>query len=160
VSHPTVHLLCGLVGVGKTTLARQIAHERDAVRFSLDAWMLRLYGRLRYDDPVYVSRLDGCKALIWDTACQVLTTGHDVVLDWNQWSRERRAEWASAAMQVGATPVLHFVDVSLDTAIARAASRSASDPFSHDLDEAGVRHMATIFETPTDEEGIEIVVYS
>jgi predicted kinase len=159
VTSPRVHLFCGLVGVGKTTLARRIADEQVAVRFSLDEWMLRLYG-LRYDDPEYVARLDACKALIWDTAHQVLATGHDVVLDWNQWSRQRRAEWASAASAAGAIPVLHYVDVPLDVAIRRAVGRAETDPGSHRLDETGVRHLASILEPPTPAEGIEIIVYS
>ncbi|WP_460532347.1 AAA family ATPase [Flindersiella endophytica] len=36
-----VHLLCGLVGAGKTTCARRLAADLPAVRFSPDEWMLR-----------------------------------------------------------------------------------------------------------------------
>jgi predicted kinase len=157
---PKAHLFCGLVGVGKTTLARQIAEEETAVRFSLDEWMFRLYGQLHYDDPSYVSRLDECKDLIWDTARQVIATRRDVVIDWNHWSRERRSQSASRARAAGAVPLLHFVNIPLDVAISRAVGRSDSDPFSHRLDEAAVRHMATIFEPPTEAEGIDIVVHS
>ena len=42
--HPTVHLLCGLPGAGKTTLARQLEAGLPAVRFSLDERMLRSEG--------------------------------------------------------------------------------------------------------------------
>jgi predicted kinase len=155
-SEPRVHLLCGLVGAGKTTLARQLAAEEMGVRFSLDEWMLRLYGT-RYDDPSYVARIDGCKAMIWDLARQVLGAGHDVVLDWNHWSRQRRAESIEAASAVGATPVVHYLDVPVEVAVARALARGVSDPLSHQLDEPGVRHMATILEPPSPEEGAEIV---
>ena len=41
---PTLHLTVGLPGVGKTTLARKIAHEDKAVRFSPDEWMIPLFG--------------------------------------------------------------------------------------------------------------------
>ena len=47
---PAVHLLAGLNGSGRTLLARALERRRPAVRFTLDEWMLRLYG-LRYDDP-------------------------------------------------------------------------------------------------------------
>jgi predicted kinase len=60
---PTVHLLCGLPGAGRTTHARRLAAERPAVRFSLDEWMLRLY-RLRYDDPEYAARQAGYEVLL------------------------------------------------------------------------------------------------
>ena len=39
----TVHLLCGKVGSGKTTFARRL-EQNGAVRYSVDDWMLRLYG--------------------------------------------------------------------------------------------------------------------
>lgn len=41
---PVVHAICGLVCAGKTTLAKELASELDGVRFTLDEWMLRLFG--------------------------------------------------------------------------------------------------------------------
>ena len=155
-SAPTVHLLCGLPGAGKTTHARRLAEELLAVRFSLDEWMLRLFG-LRYDDPAYGSRLPACTGLIWDTAVQVLRLGHDVVLDWNQWSRQRRAHWCDTVRLAGFQVVLHHVDVPMEVAVARARDRAEQGTVgSHDIDEAGVRHLAEIFEPPTASEGIPI----
>lgn len=85
-----VHLICGLPGAGKTTHARRLAEVLPALRFSLDEWMLRLYA-LRYDEPSYAEKAEACKELIWSLAQQVMALDHDVVLDWNLWSRERRA---------------------------------------------------------------------
>lgn len=154
---PRVHLLCGLVAAGKTTHARRLEGEVPAVRFTLDEWMLRLYG-LRYDDPEYVARLDGCTSLVWDTASQVLRLGHDVVLDWNQWSVDRRRAWRERAESAGFRVLLHHLDVPLGTAIARALGRDAAGV--HLIDEAGVRHSAAIFQPPTPDEGIEILTIS
>ena len=50
---PTLHLTCGLPGSGKTTLARRLAVERDAHRFTKDEWVLALGGDL-YDDELRV----------------------------------------------------------------------------------------------------------
>jgi predicted kinase len=156
---PRVHLVCGLLAAGKTTYARQLAAQLTAARFTLDEWMIRLYG-LRYDDPTYVARLEGCQDLIWDVALQVLGLGHDVVLDWNMWSRKRRAFWQARAKDRGYEVLLHHLDVPLETAIAQALQR-ASDPgagISHVIDEAGARHFASIFEPPTADEGVPIRV--
>ena len=86
-----IHLLAGLNGAGKTTLARQLEATLPAVRFSLDEWMLRLHG-LSFDDERYPELAGKCRALIWDLTAQVVRTGTSVVLDWNMWSRERRAD--------------------------------------------------------------------
>jgi predicted kinase len=155
-----VHLLCGLNGAGKTTLARELASHIPAARFTLDEWMLRLYG-LRYDDREYVARLRGCQDLIWDTALQVLRLGRDVVLDWNQWSRARRAEWRDRAELAGYAVVVHYVDVPLKLAIERMQVRNTGHlDDAHTIDEAGVRHLASIFEPPTNAEGMKIVLHS
>lgn len=44
-----IHLLAALNGAGKTTLARRLEATLPAARFSLDEWMLRLYGT-SFDD--------------------------------------------------------------------------------------------------------------
>ena len=50
---PTLHLTCGLPGSGKTTLARRLAVERDAQRFTKDEWVLALGGDL-FDEQLRV----------------------------------------------------------------------------------------------------------
>jgi predicted kinase len=92
---PEIHLMCGLVGAGKTTLARELARELPAVRLSRDEWMLRLYGG-RHDDPAYVERLVPCTELMWDVAFATVTAGSSVVLDWNFWTGSVVGRRASA----------------------------------------------------------------
>lgn len=154
----TVHLLCGLPGAGKTTLARQLESGLPAVRFSLDEWMLRLYPDLHFAAGDYGKLAETCKLLIWDTARQVLEGGTDVVLDWNQWSRERRAAWAGRAEAAGAAVVLHYVRTPLQTSIERAAVRAGRrEAGSHRLEESDIRHLAGIFEEPEPSEGLRIL---
>ena len=152
----TVHLLAGLNGAGKSTYARRLERECPAVRFTLDEWMLRLY-QLPYDDPRYPELSETCQDLIWDLAKQVLTTGTDVVLDWNLWSGARRRRWRDRVMSAGHHPVLHYLQVSVDTAIKQVERRHREgDANTHALDADGVRHLARLFEAPTAEEGIEL----
>ena len=154
---PTVHLLCGLNGAGKTTLARELEKGLPAVRFSLDEWMLRLYPKVHFASGEYGDLAESCKLLIWDTARQVLSSGTDVVLDWNQWSRGRRAAWRDRARTAGFPAVLHHVRTPLDVAIERVGARAAQgDPGSHRLEEGGVRHLARLFEPPHPDEGLDI----
>ena len=157
---PTIHLMCGLVAAGKTTLARELAREIPAVRLSRDEWMLRLYGG-RYDERLYVERLGPCTELIWDLALEIVRSGGAVVLDWNFWSKERRSEARQRATAAGAEVRLHWLDVPVEVVVERAAGRLRDrPPDAHEIDEEGVRHFATIFEPPTGDEGIPIERHS
>lgn len=152
---PEIHLLAGLNGAGKTTFARQLEVSLPAVRFSLDEWMLQLY-ELRFDDDLYPDRAAKCRALIWDLAGQILHAGTSVVLDWNMWSRARRAEAVERAAALGVRCHLHHVAVPLDVAIQRATDRH--DPRAHRLDADAVRHLAGLFEPPEESEGFVLHV--
>lgn len=155
---PTVHLLVGLNGAGKTTHARRLERQCPAVRVTLDEWMLRLHG-LPFDAPEYPVLSERCQGVIWDVAQQVLATGTDVVLDWNLWNRARRATWRDRIVDAGYRPVLHHVKVPVDVAIRRAEERArAQVGGAHLLTAADVRHLAQIFEPPSVDEGLEIVV--
>src|SRR5699024_10858501 len=108
----------------------RLENELPGVRFSLDEWMLRLHG-MRFDDDRYPELADVCRELIWDTAAQVLRAGVAVILDWNMWSRKRRADAVHRARELGAECHLHYLNVPLETAQTRAAART--DPASHEL---------------------------
>jgi predicted kinase len=149
-----VVLLAGLPASGKTTLARQLEAEGRAVRFTLDEWMLRLHG-LSYDHPDYPDLAERCQDLIWDLATQVLRTGADVILDWNQWSRGRRARWRDRAEAGGWHVVLYHLDVPTEQAAMRAQGRTSAT--AHSIDLEGVRHLASLFEPPDASEGLDVI---
>jgi predicted kinase len=155
---PTAHLMCGLVAAGKSTYARKLAAERGAFYASLDAWMLQLHG-IRFHEPAYGPLADRCRLQIWSVAEQILRLGHDAVLDWNSFHPERRRVWKDRIESAGFPVHLHYIDVSLETAVARAAERAAAgDPTSYVLTEADVRQHASIFVPPSPAEGIATTV--
>lgn len=146
--------MCGLPAAGKTTAGRQLERDHNAVRLTLDEWMLQLYP-LRYDEPAYADAASRCKALMLDLADRVLQLGISVILDWNHWSRSARADASRWAGERGAALTVVYVDVPVQVAIAQAAARA--DELAHHLDAASVRHATTYLEVPEETEGVHII---
>lgn len=118
----TLHLTVGLPGVGKTTLARRLAREYKAVRFSPDEWMIPLFGAPEADGKRDV--LEG--RLLW-AAHEVLGIGGSVVLDFGCWAEAER--WAVRAVteHAGGQFHLHFVHLPEAERRARATARFEAD---------------------------------
>src|ERR1700730_9936253 len=70
VTMPTLLLLCGLPGSGKTTLAKKLERERHALRLSPDEWLWSLSIDL-YDE----AKRTAVEILQWDIAARALALG-------------------------------------------------------------------------------------
>ena len=91
---PTVHMICGTLGAGKTTLARRLARETEGVRFSLDEWIMQLFGSEAPEPMQYlwwVEHAQRCSLQIWALCRQLLSHDRDVILDFGFPTREHRA---------------------------------------------------------------------
>ena len=99
-------LICGLPGSGKTTLAKQIAAEIRAVRFSPDEWKHALDIDY-YDEPRRVRLEDR----LWGLSQELLGLGQSVVLENGFWAREERDELRRAARALGVAVELHYLEV-------------------------------------------------
>lgn len=150
-----IHAMCGLVGAGKTTVAKQLAVDLPALRLTRDEWMLRLVGGT-FDDPSYVAALPTCTALLLEVATDAVRLGMNVI-DWNHWSRAQRAELRDLASALDRPLRVHFVDVPVEVAIARAVRRS--DDYTHALTAHDVRHIAGLLEPPAASEGFDVVIH-
>ena len=122
---PTVHLIHGYIGAGKTTFSRKLAEEVNGVRFNPDEWMTRLYGE---DPPAdqFAERLERVFALLDDQWVRVVHCGVDVVLDYGFWTRASRDLARQRAGEVGATCRLYALQCSEATARERCRRRNAS----------------------------------
>jgi len=81
---PTIHMICGPVGVGKTTYAAKLAADIGAVRFSIDDWISELFfpdGPMPLTYDWAVERAKRCEAQILAVSRDVLALGTDVIWD-------------------------------------------------------------------------------
>jgi predicted kinase len=148
---PTLYLMVGLPGSGKTTLAREIEAEGNALRLSPDEWVVALYGR-ELDREQRDGVRDPVEALQWQVAQRALALGCNVVLDWGFWSRAERAMYRQQAEALGATVRLIFLDLPLDKLWSRIAQRGESQTGTLAISRTELEQWAAWFEPPTAEE--------
>jgi predicted kinase len=145
---PTLHLTCGLPGSGKTTLARRLAVEREALRFTVDELMLALGGDL-YDEELR----DRVEAMLIELAFELLAAGRSCILDFGLWSRVERNALRLRARAQGVRVELHVLDVALEELMRRIDTRYADAP--HTTAEITAEQLAawaSSFEAPDEEE--------
>ena len=116
---PTLFVMVGLPGSGKTTLAKQLEREHDALRLTKDDWMMALFGWGDYRDKREV-----IEALLWSMGARALQLGVNVVLDYGLWARVEREEYRARAEALGARVDMRFLDVPEDELLRRMEARN------------------------------------
>lgn len=120
---PTIHMLFGFVGSGKTTFARKLEGELRAVRFSHDEWMVALYGTNPpaelFDE--YYHRI---ARLIEAQYKRLLEIGVDVIIDSRFWRRAGRDAIRQLAASHGADIKLYALECPEDEMLERVLARN------------------------------------
>jgi predicted kinase len=152
---PTLFMLCGLPGSGKTTRARELEAAGEGVHLNADSWVCQLYP----DDAEAAAR-DERKFLVervqWELVERLLAGGISVILDWGVWARAERDHYRQRAGELGANVQTIFLDAPLETLHERVARRNLDLPsgtFSISAEELDA--WAAMFEPPTRQETTE-----
>ncbi|GIF78215.1 AAA family ATPase [Asanoa siamensis] len=140
----TLFLIVGLPAAGKTTLARRLAAEHQALRLTPDEWMIPLFGESDPDGRRDV--LEG--RLVW-VARETLRAGTDVVLDFGFWSRDERSALRQLAHEIGATCQVIYLPIDRETQLARIRHRQQITPEqTFPMSDADVDEWRHLFEVP------------
>lgn len=123
----TLHLICGSTGAGKTTYALALSERLGAIHFSIDDWMVRLYGPDAPQPPDWVwisTRVRRCEDLIGGVALQTARRCVPAVLDLSFLRTADRERFAAMAREAGVSVRLHYVDVDRDERWRRVTARN------------------------------------
>jgi len=155
-TRPTVYLLTGLPGTGKSTYARTLEF-RGVVRLSVDDVVRRDHGRAGVDYPMadHLGRVAEALDEVRAELVRLTTGGHSVVLDHGLGRRGERDAYKRLVEDHGGRWRLLAFRVPRDELLRRLAGRGAGDgfgPMGADLLEA----IAASSDEP-DGEGEEVV---
>ncbi|AIE84576.1 AAA family ATPase [Fimbriimonas ginsengisoli] len=156
IRKPTLYLMCGLPGSGKTTLAKRLEQDAPALRLTPDEWMIPLYGE-GIGEPDTIVRWndahDRVERIQWQIAERALQLGMNVVLDFGVWSREEREDFRTRAAGVGARSELILLDEPLDVLKTRVKARnSATGEAAYPISEAELERWHAVFQPPSRDE--------
>lgn len=120
---PIVYLICGFIGAGKTTFARELEKETGAVKITKDEWSIRFIG----NDPTIEGYAQWDRKIIdlsRDVAFQLAEKGMDVIMDEGFWEKETRDEMRKRAAAIGAKVVMYYLDTPIATIRERVLGRN------------------------------------
>ena len=138
-------ILCGLPGTGKTTLARGLETQTNAVRLSADEWMLDL--RIDLWDDAGRARLE---ALQEQLAQRLVEIGATVIVESGGWSRAERDALHEAARARGAAVELRYLDEPIDVLWGRVERRNRQPQWvGREITRAHLEAWAKLIEVPT-----------
>jgi len=158
----TLHLISGLPCSGKTTYSRALHESRDSVLFTLDQWLITLFGRYSISEvghDEHVRRVLACRELIWTTGSELLRRGTDVILDDGFFWKENRKQFIDRAREIGARATIHFVRLPLNILRDRLEARNAHLPeLNFRIAAETLEQFLDLYEPPTEDEGAELVL--
>ena len=141
-------LTCGLPGAGKTTLAKQVAKDRAAVRLTKDEWLVAL-GSNPWDEPTQ----EKMERELWRLAQEILRLGLSVVLDFGLWARVERDEFRAVARSLGVGVELHYLHAPTEELWRRIDARNSEPPWdSYPITRTHLDEWTASFQAPDDAE--------
>lgn len=155
----TLYLLCGKIGAGKSTLARQLAARPATVLISEDHFNARLFpDELKTLDD-YAKYSGRVRAAMGPHVVALLKAGLSVVLDFQANTLASRRWMRTLIDEARAAHELHFLDIPDETCLQRLRARNAAGAHPYQASAADFALFTRYFVPPTADEGFNIVVH-
>ncbi|WP_020481085.1 AAA family ATPase [Pseudomonas asplenii] len=159
MSQSILHLMCGKIASGKSTLSKRLADEHDAVLLSEDPWLAALYPDEIKSVADYVRSARRIRGVLGPLVVGLLSKGLSVVLDFPANTVADRQWLSSLADQAGVGHCLHFIDLDDTTCKARLHARNARGEHDFAATDAEFELITSYFNTPVEAEGLTIIRY-
>ncbi len=155
----TLILFSGKMGAGKSTKAKQVSQERNAILISEDEWLSKLYPNqiTSFDDYVHYSSL--LKPLVKSHVLDLLKTGTSVVMDFPANTIKQRMWFREIITEANAPNELIYLNVSNDVCLRQVEKRRFEQPERTIYDtESMFNEVTKYFQEPDQSEGFNLKV--
>ena len=156
---PILHLLCGKIASGKTSLASRLGGQPETVVIAEDDWLQALFADRMASISDYVRCAEKLRAVMGPHTVSLLNAGVSVVLDFPANTPETRNWMRDIVAQTTAAHKLHVLDVPDQVCMARLRARNAQGDHPFAVTEAQFRQISRHFRPPSAEEGFNIVMH-
>ncbi|MDB5238151.1 MAG: ATP-binding protein [Candidatus Kaiserbacteria bacterium] len=152
---PTVYLLCGLPGSGKSTYAKE-QEARGLVRLILDEELFKRFGR-EFPSEMYSEYEAKTKAELKYVLQENIAGSKSVILDYGFWKKAEREEYKQLIETLGAQWRLLYFKIPTTILKERLQVRNHTDLVNnHQIDDSLLDTFSSEFEAPVGE-GAEII---
>ena len=155
---PTLHLTCGKIASGKSTLANTLSATHSAMLLSEDHWLATLYPGEIHSVADYLRCAQRLRGVVGPLVISTLKAGVSVVLDFPANTLADRQWLRSLADQAQVPHCLHYLDV--DEAICRTRLHARNARGEHDFaaTDAEFDVISRYFVAPSRDEGLVVRV--
>jgi len=154
-----LHLICGKIASGKSTLTGQLAREPRTVLISEDDWLSRLYPGQISTLGDYVRCTGHLRDALTAHIVALLQADVSVVLDFPANTQASRRWMRSLFEGAGTDHRLHYLDVSDEVCKARLRARNTLGTHAFETSDAQFDLITGYFEEPRPDEGFNLIHY-
>lgn len=155
----TLHMICGKIAAGKSTLAAELTARPATIRISEDAWLACLYKDEQKTIDDYARNSSRLREAMGDHVVELLRAGLSVVLDFPANTPASRRWMRSLFERAGAFHRLHFLDVPDEVCKARLRARNALGTHAFNTSDAEFDLFTRYFVPPSADEGFAVAFH-
>lgn len=157
---PTLHLLCGKIASGKTTLTAELGSLGGTIAIAEDDWLNALYSDEMFSISDYVRCASRLRRVMEPHIASLLNAGVSVVLDFPANTIETRNWMRGILDQTNASHKLHVLDVPDEVCLARLHARRAQGDHPFAATDEQFRQISKHFVAPSPDEGFNVVMHN
>ncbi|MCJ7872024.1 ATP-binding protein [Phaeobacter sp. J2-8] len=154
----TLHMLCGKIASGKSTLAHQLVRD-GGVLVAEDEWLGALFGEQMKTGADYMRCAGKLRSIMAPHLVSLLNAGTSIVLDFPANTVGQRGWMREILAGTTADHQMHVLDTPDEDCLARLAKRNAAGDHPFAVTEDQFWQFSKHFSPPTADEGFNLILH-